>query len=56
MMMCWPGWVLFWAPNTNKNFEADARITIEIPLSFGWDMVPPLQMEIRTKAAYMPKF
>ena len=42
--------------NTNQNFEADARITIEIPLSFGWDMVPPLQMEVRTRAAYMPKF
>lgn len=42
--------------NTNKNFEADARITIEIPLSFSWDMVPPLQMEVRTRAAYMPKF
>ena len=42
--------------NTNKNFEADARITIEIPLSFGWGMVPPLQMEVRTRAAYMPKF
>lgn len=42
--------------NTNKNFEADARITIEIPLSFGWDMVPPLKMEVRTRAAYMPKF
>ena len=42
--------------NTNQNFEADARITIEIPLSFGWDAVPPLTMEIRTRAAYMPKF
>ena len=42
--------------NSNQNFEADARITIEIPLSFGWSMVPPLQMEIRTRAAYMPKF
>lgn len=42
--------------NTNKNFETDARITIEIPLSFGWDMVPPLKMEVRTRAAYMPKF
>ena len=42
--------------NTNKNFEADARITIEIPLSFGWSMVPPLKMEVRTRAAYMPKF
>ena len=42
--------------NTSKNLEADARITIEIPLSFGWNMVPPLQMEVRTRAAYMPKF
>ena len=42
--------------NTDRNFEADARITIEIPLSFGWELVPPLQMEIRTRAAYMPKF
>lgn len=42
--------------NANKNFEADASIRIEIPLSFGWELVPPLSMEIRTKAAYMPKF
>ena len=42
--------------NANQNFEADARITIEIPLSFGWELVPPLSMEIRTRAAYMPKF
>lgn len=42
--------------NANKNFEADARITIEIPLSFGWEVVPPLKMEVRTRAAYMPKF
>jgi hypothetical protein len=41
---------------TDNNFEADARITIEIPLSFGWDTLPPLQMEIRTRSAYMPKF
>lgn len=42
--------------NTNKNFEADARITIEIPLSFGWSMMPPFQMEVRTRAVYIPKF
>lgn len=40
----------------SRNFEADARITIEIPLSFGWELVPPLKMELRTRAAYMPKF
>jgi len=42
--------------NANQNFEADVRVTIQIPLSFGWDAVPPLTMEIRTRAAYMPKF
>lgn len=42
--------------NANKNFEADAYIQIEIPLSFGWELLPPLKMEIRTRAAYMPKF
>ena len=42
--------------NTNKEFEADVSVDIEVPLSFGWDMLPPLTMEIRTKAAYMPKF
>lgn len=42
--------------DASRNLEADARITIEIPLSFGWGMVPPLVMELRTRAAYMPKF
>ncbi len=42
--------------SASRNFEVDARITIEIPMSFGWGMVPPLTMELRTKAAYMPKF
>ena len=32
------------------------RVTIEVPFSFGWGFVPPLRMEIRTRAAYMPKF
>lgn len=42
--------------SASRNLEADARITIEIPMSFGWGAVPPLTMELRTKAAYMPKF
>lgn len=42
--------------NANDNLEVDARITIEIPLSFGWDKLPPFTMEIRTRSAYMPKF
>ncbi len=42
--------------NAEQNFQADIRIQMEIPLSFGWGLVPPLIMEVRTKAAYMPKF
>ena len=42
--------------SADNNFEADARITIEIPLSFGWGKLPPLKMELRTRSAYMPKF
>jgi len=42
--------------NADKNLEVDARVTIEIPLSFGWDRLPPLTMQIRTRSAYAPKF
>ncbi|MFI3238912.1 MAG: hypothetical protein R3Y47_12950 [Lachnospiraceae bacterium] len=42
--------------NADTNFEVDVSIDIEIPLSFGWSLVPPLQMEVRTKAVYMPLF
>ena len=42
--------------SADDNLEADARITIEIPLSFGWEKLPPLKMELRTRSAYMPKF
>lgn len=41
---------------TNENFEADISVKLEVPLSFGWDFLPPLSMQVRTKAAYMPKF
>ena len=42
--------------SADDNLEADARITIEIPLSFSWGKLPPLKMELRTRSAYMPKF
>lgn len=42
--------------SAGDNLEADARITIEIPLSFGWGKLPPLKVELRTRSAYMPKF
>lgn len=42
--------------NAGRNFEADVSVQLEIPLSFGWGILPPVRMTIRTKAAYMPKF
>ena len=37
-------------------FEAEAKITIEVPLSFGWNAIPPLKLIINTTAGYTPKF
>lgn len=42
--------------SAEQNFEAEASVRLEVPLSFGWESLPPLSMTIRTKAAYMPKF
>ena len=42
--------------NASRNFEADVSVQLEIPLSFGWETLPPVRMTIRTKAVYMPKF
>lgn len=42
--------------DAGRNFEADVSVQLEIPLSFGWEALPPVRMTIRTKAAYMPKF
>lgn len=42
--------------NASQNLEADVSLQLEIPLSFGWEALPPIRMAIRTKAAYMPKF
>lgn len=41
---------------TDLDFKADVWITIEIPLSFGWELVPPLKMVLQTQAIYMSKF
>ena len=43
-------------PNFMGKFEAEAKITIEAPLSFGWNAIPPLKLTIKTTAGYTPKF
>lgn len=42
--------------DASENLEVMAQINIEIPLSYGWENLPPLAMRLKTKAAYMPKF
>lgn len=41
---------------TTKNLEVTAKIRLEIPLSFGYEDLPPVKMQIRVKSTYMPKF
>ena len=43
-------------PEAVGRFEAEAQITIEISLSFGWSIIPALKMTIKTAAGYTPKF
>ncbi len=41
--------------NTN-NFKAEAYIKLEVPIGFGFDMLPPLVINLRVNAGYTPKF
>ena len=44
--------------NTNgiQEFQATSRITLEVPLSFGGDILPPMKVDLLVKSRYMPKF
>lgn len=45
------------APVGNEvKFESEAKITLEVPLSFGWEHLPPLRMWLKVRAGYTPKF
>jgi len=45
------------APNGNsKKFESEVWLTLEVPLSFGWDKLSPLRIRMKTNAGYTPKF
>lgn len=43
-------------PNSSSKFQAQAIIHLEVPLSFGWDKLPPLQINLKVKAGYTAKF
>jgi hypothetical protein len=39
-----------------QKFQAEAYIHLEVPLSFGWNKLPPLQVNLKVDAGYTPKF
>lgn len=46
------------APNSNaiKQFSATSYITLEVPLSFCGDALPPMKIQLCVKSKYTPKF
>ncbi|WP_036712411.1 hypothetical protein [Paenibacillus ehimensis] len=39
-----------------RQFTAKAIIHLEVPLSFGWRHLPPMQADVDVEAVYMPRF
>lgn len=47
------------APGSGTNgsrIETEATIMVAVPLSFGFETLPPLHMKLKVRAGYMPKF
>lgn len=46
------------APNSSavKQFSATSKITLEVPLSFCGDVLPPMKIQLCVKSKYTPKF
>lgn len=42
--------------DTAGRFLAEATIELEVPLSFGWESLPPLHVKLHAKAGYTSKF
>lgn len=42
--------------NNNQKFESEVWVTLTVPLSFGWDHLPPLSIRLKVNAGYTPKF
>ncbi len=40
----------------SRRFEADCAIELEVPVSFGGRLLPPMRITVRTDAGYTPKF
>jgi len=44
------------SPNNANGFLADAAILLEVPVSFGGETLPPMRINLRVQAKYMPLF
>jgi len=44
------------SPDNSKGFLADAGISLEVPVSFGRKSLPPMKINLKVKAKYMPLF
>lgn len=46
----------FTSSGSDEQFTGIASYTVIIPMSFGWQQSPPLEIPIEVKAGYQPKF
>ncbi len=37
-------------------FEANCTIALEVPVSFGGELLPPMRITVKTSAGFTPKF
>jgi hypothetical protein len=47
------------APSSQEavnTFYAEGSIVVEVPLSFGWESLPPMHICMKLKAGFEPKF
>lgn len=42
--------------SSTERFKIDSTIMLEVPVSFGIKLLPPMQIRIKTSAGYIPKF
>ena len=44
------------ADQASNRFEADGAIELEVPVSFGGKLLPPMTTKVKTSAGYTPRF
>ncbi|VDN47289.1 conserved protein of unknown function [Petrocella atlantisensis] len=45
------------APSINNDrFESEIYLTLTVPISFGWEQVPDMEIRLKVNAGYTPKF